>query len=115
MNFRFDNIEEFFLNTLLRIAMAGVFLILLADTFLYPDDRVSIVIDTAILGACVASYFMRRRYPTGAVLIFTSVILIAMIYQCLVVPTNTTTSLSIILIVGFIFSVMLKGRLLFAM
>ena len=38
-----------------------------------------------------------------------------MIYQCLVVPTNTTTSLSIILVVGFIFSVMLKGRLLFAM
>ena len=38
-----------------------------------------------------------------------------MIYQCLVVPTNTTTSLSIILVVGFIFSVMLKGRLLFVM
>jgi signal transduction histidine kinase len=115
MNFRFDNIEEFFLNTLLRIAMAGVFLILLADAFLYPEDRVSIAIDMVILGACVAAYFMRRKYPTGAVLIFTSVILIAMIYQCLVVPTNTTTSLSIILIVGFIFSVMLKGRLLFAM
>jgi len=115
MKFRFDNIEEFFLNTLLRIAMAGVLLILMADTFLYPEDRVSIVIDTAILGACVASYFMRQRYPTGAVLIFTSIILIAMIYQCMVVPANTTTSLSIILIVGFIFSVMLKGRLLFSM
>ena len=115
MNFRFENIEEFFLNTLLRIAMAGVLLILMADTFLYPEDRVSIAIDMVILAACVASYFMRRRYPTGAVLIFTSIILIAMIYQCLVVPANTTTSLSIILIVGFIFSVMLKGRLLFAM
>jgi signal transduction histidine kinase len=97
------------------MAMAGVTLILLADTFLYPEDRVSIAIDMAIFGACVASYFMRRRYPTGAVLIFTSIILMAMIYQCMVVPTNTTTSLSIILIVGFIFSIMLKGRLLFAM
>jgi hypothetical protein len=115
MKFRFDNIEEFFLNTLLRIAMAGVLLILMADTFLYPEDRVSIAIDMAILAACVASYFMRTTYPTGAVLIFTSIILIAMIYQCLVVPANTTTSLSIILIVGFIFSVMLKGRLLFVM
>ena len=65
MNFRFDNIEEFFLNTLLRIAMAGVLLILMADTFLYPEDRVSIAIDLVILAACVASYFMRRRYPTG--------------------------------------------------
>ena len=115
MNFRFENIEEFFLNTLLRIAMAGVLLILMADTFLYPEDRVSIAIDMVILAACVVSYILRRRYPTGAVLIFTSIILIAMIYQCLVVPTNTTTSLSIILVVGFIFSVMLKGRLLFAM
>jgi len=115
MNFRFENIEEFFLNTLLRIAMAGVLLILMADTFLYPEDRVSITLDMVILAACVVSYILRRRYPTSAVLIFTSIILIAMIYQCLVVPTNTTTSLSIILVVGFIFSVMLKGRLLFAM
>ena len=115
MNFRFENIEEFFLNTLLSIAMAGVLLILMADTFLYPEDRVSIVIDMAILAACVVSYMLRRLYPTGAVLIFTSIILIAMIYQCLVVPFNTTTSLSIILVVGFIFSVMLKGRLLFVM
>jgi len=115
MTFRFENIEEFFLNTLLRIAMAGVLLILMADTFLYPEDRVSITLDMTILAACVVSYILRRRYPTGAVLIFTSIILIAMIYQCLVVPTNTTTSLSIILVVGFIFSVMLKGRLLFVM
>ena len=115
MNFRFDNIEEFFLNTLLRIAMAGVVLILLADSILYPQDKVSIGIDVAILIACVAAYFMRSHYPTAAVLIFTSIILLAMIYQCLVVPTNTTTSLSIILIVGFIFSVMLKGKLLFVM
>ncbi|HZB11423.1 MAG TPA: hypothetical protein VE467_00270 [Chryseolinea sp.] len=115
MNFRFDHIEEFFLNTLLRIAMGGVVLILLADSVLYPEDQVSIAIDAAILTACVISYFIRRKYPTGAVLIFTSIILLSMIYQCIVVPVNTTTSLSIILIVGFIFSVMLKGKLLFAM
>ena len=83
MTFRFENIEEFFLNTLLRIAMAGVLLILMADTFLYPEDRVSITLDMTILAACVVSYILRRRYPTGAVLIFTSIILIAMIYQCL--------------------------------
>lgn len=115
MNFKFDHIEEFFLNTLLRIAIAGVFLIFMADSVLYPEDRLSIAIDTAILIACVVSYFLRRKYATVAVLIFTSIILLAMIYQCLVVPANTTTSLSIILIVGFIFSVMLKGKLLFAM
>jgi hypothetical protein len=115
MNFRFDNIEEFFLNTLLRIAIGGVLLILIADSALYPTDRISIAIDAAILAACVISYFIRHKYPTGAVLIFTSIILIAMVYQCLVVPVNTTTSLSIILIVGFIFSIMLRGGLLFAM
>lgn len=38
-----------------------------------------------------------------------------MFYQCLVVPINTNTSLSIILIAGFIISIMLKGKLLYGM
>jgi len=67
-----------------------------------------------ILSALILSYIIRNRFPTGAVLIFTSIILASMLYQCLIVPANTTTSLSIILVVGFIFSVMLKGRLLWA-
>jgi len=110
-----ENIEKFFLNTLLRISMIGVFGILLADVLLYPEDLLSIVLDVIVLSACIISYFIRKKYPVFAVIILTMIVLMAMIYQSLYVPTNTTTSLSIILVVGFIYSTMLKGRIMWIM
>jgi signal transduction histidine kinase len=109
------NIEKFFLSTLLQISIGGVLLILTTDSIFYPQDKLSIIIDCCILTACVISYFIRGRYQTIATLIMTSMVASSMFYQCLVVPSNTTTSLSVLLIVGFIFSVMLKGRLMTAM
>lgn len=103
------SIEAFFLNTLLRIATIGVFIITLTDVVLYPEDRISIIIDLIILGTCLVAYALRERSPTMAIFIFTIVVLIAMVYQCLAVPLNTTISLSVLLIDGFIVSVMLKG------
>ncbi|MEJ1238731.1 hypothetical protein WBG78_11410 [Chryseolinea sp. T2] len=104
------SIEAFFLNTLLKFATAGVFIITMVDFLFYPEDRLSIIIDLIILGTCLISYAIRQQMPGISMLIFTSVILIAMIYQSLVVPLNTTISLSIILLDGFIVSVMLKGN-----
>ena len=72
MNFKFGNIEEFFLNTLLRISIFGVFSILVSDIVLYPADTISISIDAIILTALVVSYSVRKKYPTAAVMIFTS-------------------------------------------
>lgn len=109
------NIEKFFLNTLLRISMGGVLLILISDAVLYPDDVRSMVIDVIVLTACLLSYAMRKHYQTVSVLILTVIVLSAMIYQCIAVPMSTTNSLSVILLVGFIFSVMLKGATLWSM
>src|SRR5688500_3935814 len=109
------NIEKFFLNTLLRICIGGISLIFIADFLLYPEDVRSLIIDASILTACIVAYVVRSSYPNGSVFIITSAVLAAMGYQCVVVPLNTTTSLSIILIVGFIFSVMLKGRMMWIM
>jgi len=105
-----ESIEKFFLSTFLKISIAGVLVILSADVFLYSEDTLSIVIDCSILLTCILSYLIRNKHQTAAVLILTAIILSAMLYQCLVVPVNTTTSLSILLVVGFIISVMLKGR-----
>jgi hypothetical protein len=109
------NIEKFFLNTLLRICIGGISLIFVADLLLYPEDVQTLFIDGSILAACIVAYLVRTKYPNGSVFIITTAVLAAMLYQCLVVPVNTTTSLSIILIVGFIFSVMLKGRIMWIM
>lgn len=105
------SIEAFFLNTLLKMATAGVFIITLTDVLFDPQDRLSIIIDIVILGTCLVAYGLRKQAPNVAMLIFTSVILIAMVYQSLVVPLNTTISLSILLLDGFIVSVMLKSKL----
>jgi signal transduction histidine kinase len=109
------NIERFFLNTLLRIVIVGVSIVLVADVGLYPEDQLSIAIDIVILASAVVAFFVRKKYPTVAILIITCIVSAAMFYQCLHVPANTTTSLSILLVVGFIYSVMLKGSLMWVM
>jgi signal transduction histidine kinase len=109
------SIERFFLNTLLKISIAGVLAITVADVFFYPEDVQSIVIDLVILVTCTTSLLMRTSSPTSSVLILTSMLLLAMVYQSLTVPVTTTNSLSILLMVGFICSVMLRGKLMWTM
>lgn len=102
------SIEAFFLNTLLKLATAGIVVITVVDVFFYPLDHMSIIIDLVILIACVLAYGLRLRAPVSAMLIFTSVLLVSMIYQCIFVPMNTSISLCVLLLDGFIVSVMLK-------
>jgi len=110
-----ENIEKFFLRNLLKITLAGTSLILVTDVLLFAEDTLSLIIDVAIISACILSFMLRSKHYTASVLIVTCITLFAMLYQCLVVPVNTTTSMSIILIVGFIFSILLKGRLMWVM
>jgi hypothetical protein len=109
------NIENLFLNNLLRIGMLGVSLILVSDYVLYPQDRLTLIIDVVILSALVAAYLIRKKRSLVSVLTITSVVTAAMLYQGVAAPTNTTTSLAVLLVVGFILSVFLKGPLLYTM
>ena len=108
-------IEKFFLLTVLRISIAGVMLILVTDVIFYPEDVLSIIIDSVILSACVLSYLIRQKHFNISVVLFTSVTLLAMFFQCLVVPINMSTAFSVILLVGFLFSMLLQGKLLWIM
>lgn len=109
------SLESIFIATLLQISIFGVAVILTADVILYPLDSLSIIIDASILAACIAAYFLKARFPVIAILVITSTTLLAMFYQCLRVPTNTSTSLSIILLVGFIISILLDGKVMWIM
>lgn len=111
---KIKDIEKFFLNALLRICIAGVSLVLVSNLLLFQEDILSISISATILSACVVSYVIKEKYPTLAVLNLTSFVLLTMIYQRLESP-NTTTSLTIVLVAGFIISVMLKGRTMWIM
>lgn len=108
------NIEKFFLNTILKISIGGLFFIIVSNILFYPEDILSISLSSAILSACIMAYLIRKKYPIQSVLIVASVALLAMSYQRLTVP-NTSTTLSVVLIIGFIVSAMLKGRVMWIM
>jgi len=108
------DIEKFFLNTLLMISIVGLFLVVASDVLLYPEDTLSITIAVTLLFTFIIAYLLRHNFPTLSVLIVTVVALITMSYQRLTVP-HTTTTLSVVMIVGFVFSVMLKGRIMWIM
>jgi hypothetical protein len=108
------NIENFFLNILLRTSILGVFLIFVSDILLFPEGKLSIIVAGTILFGCVLSYVIRQKYPMAAVLILVSIVLAAMTYQRLVAP-NTTTPLSVVLVNGFIVSIMLKGKVMWTL
>lgn len=110
-----ENIEKFFLNTILKIAIAGLLIVLVSDIIISPGDTLSPIIDSVLLGACITAYLLRNVHQTSSVLIVTSIALLAMLYQSLTVAINTTTSFSILLVVGFVFSVMLKKGLMWFM
>ena len=104
------NIEQFFLETWLKISNFGICIVLITDVIFFPQDLLSIGIDVVILFACFTAYRFRKEYPKPAVIFVSLVVLLAMIYQCIQVPVNTTTSLSILLVISFTQSVMHKGR-----
>lgn len=109
------NVEKFFLTNLLRISMGGVLLILITDVSFYPEDSLSITLDCIILTTSCLTYIIRNKFPMVAVIAYTLLLTAAMIYQCIFVPTNTTTSLSVLLVVGFTVSVMLSGTSMWIM
>src|SRR6478752_5303297 len=108
-------IDRFFLLALLRISIGGVSVILVSDIIYYPEDILSLIIDAVILSACILSFVIREKYFNTSVLIIVGTTLGAMFYQSFVVPMNTTTSFAIILIVGFIISMLLRGKLMWIM
>lgn len=109
------HVEQFFLTNLLRISIGGLLLILLADLILYPQDTVSLTLDVVVLSSNLTAYLIRKRNQTLAVLTVTGFLIAGMFYQSLLVPVNTSTALSILLLVGFVLSVMIKDWLLWLM
>jgi len=107
------NIERFFLLNLLRISFAGSALILVSD-LIYAQDRISITTDVVIVSACTLAFIVRRWSYNGSVLIVTCMTLLGVSYQW-ISKVHTITSVAIILITGFIFSILLKGKIMWIM
>lgn len=108
-----EHIEKFFLINLLWITLAGTSLILVTD-IIYADDTLSIIIDAVIVSACLLAFLVRRWSYDASVLIITGITLAAMLYQWSN-GVNLVTSMAVILLLGFIFSMLLKGMMMWIM
>ena len=105
--FHIEDIEKYFLNTLIIISIACLLVILGANLVFYPNDILSIQISVALLIATSFAYFLRNKKPIISVLIICLTVLVSVSFQKILEP-SVTTSLSLVLIVGFIASVLLK-------
>jgi glucan phosphoethanolaminetransferase (alkaline phosphatase superfamily) len=106
-------IEEIFLASMLKICLAGILIVMTADFYFtkFSITR-SVVIDIAILFAVLSAFWLSAKgYFKLAVLWIGTIISASMYYQSIAADSITTSSMAVIMVVGFGFSILLKGRL----
>ena len=108
-------IELFFLKNLLQIALLGVAIILATDLLLTKYDLASLAMDLVILGAVfTSSIFLRNKNYRLSVITITVIPLGTMYYHALSFHDNAVP-LTVILTIGFIYAIMLRGKLMVVM
>ncbi len=106
-------IEKFFLESLLKICLISISIVIAVD-FYFTRFFVtrSVIVNGAILFAILTTFVLHKRgYFTIAVLWIGFIIMAAMFYQSIASESITTSSMAVVMVIGFGFSVLLKGRL----
>jgi len=106
-------IEEFFLESILKLSLGAILIVISVDTyFLRFSDPRSIIVNFSILFAIIIAFFFYKKglFKTS-VLLIASITMAAMFYQSIQADTITTSSMAVIMVIGFGFSVLLKGKL----
>ena len=113
MQKRSKSIEVLFLESLLTVGLISICIVMLVD-FGFTRFAVirSVIVNGLVLFAIVSTFFLHRRgHFTAAVLWIGFVIMAAMYYQSIEAEYITTSSMAVVMVVGFGFSVLLKGNL----
>lgn len=105
-------IEEFFLESLLKISLISILIVMAVDFYFTRFMLIrSLIVNSAVLFAIVTTYvFYKRGYFTLSVLWIGFVIMAAMFYQSIEADSITTSSMAVVMVIGFGFSLLLKGR-----
>lgn len=106
-------IEEFFLESLLKICLVSILIVMAVDLYFTRFFVLrSLIVNSAVLFAIVTTLFLHRRgYFRFAVMWIGFIITAAMFYQSIASDSITTSSMAVVMVVGFGFSVLLKGGL----
>jgi len=97
------------------MSIVGTVIALLANVFFYPENRVAVVAQCIALLVNLLAFFIRTKYPAISVVTLTSMILAITCYASFKPTHSVTTSLTVILLCGFIHSVMLRKGMLWFM
>jgi hypothetical protein len=106
-------IEAFFLESMLKLSLIGVLIVMIVD---FSFNRITMVrtaiINFSILFSILLSFtFYKKGFLTAAVLVIGFITMAAMYYQSITADNITTSSMAVVMVIGFGFSVLLKGRL----
>lgn len=110
-------IEEFFLESLLKISLISILIVMAVDFYFTRFMLIrSLVVNSSVLFAIVTAYlFFKRGYFTLSVLWIGFMIMAAMFYQSIEADSITTSSMAVVMVIGFGFSLLLKGRIPFVL
>jgi hypothetical protein len=112
MNHPTKPIEKVFLESILKMSLISILAVIVVDIFFAGTVIRSIIVNSTVLFAIVISYaFYHRGYFTSAVLLIGFLIMAAMFYQSIIAEAITTSSMAVVMIIGFGFSILLKGKL----
>lgn len=109
-----QSLEHFFLLLLLRLALLTQVIVTITDIF-FTSERpaTALMIDASVgFAIAVAFLFFKQQKFEVSVLIIGSITVAAMCYQAITADHITNTSMAVVMVIGFGFSVLLRGKLL---
>ena len=105
-------IEYDFLDSVLKIALVSILIVIASDYFFTRFFVLrSLVVNSIVLVAILLAFIMRwQGYFIASVLWMGLMIVAAMFYQSIEAEEITTSSMAVVMVVGFGFSILLKQR-----
>lgn len=103
-------IEKVFLESLLKLCLISILVVIGTDIYFTRFAVVrSLIVNSSVLFAILTAFLLYHKgYYRLTVYLTAGIILAAMFYQSIAADTITTSSMAVIMVVGFSFSVLLK-------
>lgn len=105
-------IEQYFFDTLLKIALVSILIVMAVDFYFTRFFIVrSLIVNAIVLLAILTAFILHKGgFFKTAVLWIGFLIMAAMFYQSIESDSITTSSMAVVMVIGFGFSILLSGR-----
>jgi hypothetical protein len=105
-------IEEFFLEAILKLSLAAIIIVIIADIYFtrFAVPRSLIVNSTVLISLAISLVLYKNGLFKTSVFVIGFLIMGAMFYQSIEADSITTSSMAVVMVVGFGFSVLLKKQ-----